>query len=143
MGNISTNQRTDFDTYNPVDNIKFLGSTKLAEVDGSVVFSSIEHLYVVSAAVSAAENIQEKQAIVFWSSDLLAEVDGSKRIADVAENITRKSIVHVADYVVDVVESVTNVSNAENFSLFTEKGDIYIYIYIRTTEAHRTTEVWW
>ena len=57
-------------------------------------------------------------------------MDGSKRIADVAENITRKSIVHVADYVVDVVESVTNVSNAENFSLFTEKGDIYIYIYI-------------
>ena len=65
VGNIFTNQRTDFDTYNPVDNIKFLGSTKLAEVDGSVVFSSIEHLYVVSAAVSAAENIQEKQAIVF------------------------------------------------------------------------------
>ena len=55
-------------------------------------------------------------------------MDGSKRIADVAENITRKSIVHVADYVVDVVESVTNVSNAENFSLFTKKGDIYTYI---------------
>ena len=52
-------------------------------------------------------------------------MDGSKRIADVAENITRKSIVHVADYVVDVAESVANVSNAETSGLLSEKGNIY------------------
>ena len=99
----SINQSTVFDTDDPVDNIIIVGSTKLTEVGKSVV---------VSAAASATENIQERQAMIFGSYELLAEVGGSKSVVDVEVYSDDQSTVFDAD---DPTENMKLAEVGESF----------------------------